>query len=189
MQPVVAATEGAVLNRQAGTTHEAFDTAFEAGVRLAGAAEVVPTNDRRGRGVGARDRQRVGDRPPNRIALCEIDQIAQDRGRGRQRAGAFAEQAEIARRGTAQIDGVVFLFHRSQQVPRRQQQRLDRHVERAVDARRAGNQSDAVAHRFGEVAVGRIDLADAADQKAIGMNPDSKRPIGENRQLGGGVEA
>ena len=104
-------------------------------VRLAGDAQVVPARRRRRGAAGRTQRQRVRHRPAHGVVLREINQVAEHRGGGRQRAGAFAEQAEVARRRAAQVDRVVLLFDRGQQVPRRQQQRLDRQVERA--ARRA----------------------------------------------------
>ena len=74
-------------------------------------------------------------------------------------------------------------------MPRRQQQRLDRHVERAVEANGAGNLTNPEAHRLGEVAISRIDLTNAAHQESVGPHPGPKRAIGEDRQLRGGVEA
>ena len=72
-------------------------------------------------------------------------------------------------------------------MPRRQQQRLDRHVERAVDANRARDLADAEAHRLGQIAIRRIDFANAAHQEAVRAHPRAKRAVGEDRQLRRGV--
>ena len=73
-------------------------------------------------------------------------------------------------------------------MPRRQQQRLDGHVERAVNARGARDEPDAAAHRLGQVAVGGLDLTDAAHAEPVGTHPRAKRAVGQDRQLGGRVE-
>ena len=185
----VIAARGAVLDDEPEPAHQPLELALEARVRLAGDAQVMAARRRRDRRSVARDRQRMRHRPANRIVLRQIDQIAEHRGRGRQRSRALAEQAQVARRHAPQVDGVVFLFDRREQVPRRQQQRLDRHVERAVDAHRARDLADAEAHRLGEIAIGGIDVANAAHQEAVGPHPRAERAIGEDRQLRRGVEA
>ena len=50
-------------------------------------------------------------------------------------------------------------------------------------------QADATAHRLGEIAVGRAQLADAAHQEAVGPHPGAEGAVGEDRELGGGVGA
>ena len=171
----VIAARRAVLDDEAEAAHQALELALEARVRLPGDAQVVTPRRRRDRRAVARHRQRVRHRPANRIVLRQIDQIAEHRGRRRQRARALAEQAQVTRRHAAQVDGVVFLFDRRQQVPRRQQQRLDGHVERAVDAHRARDLPDAEAHRLGEIAVGGIDVANAAHQEIRRAAPTRRR--------------
>jgi hypothetical protein len=69
-----------------------------------------------------------------------------------------------------------------------QQHRLDRHVEGVAHPRRSRNLADAAAHRLGQVTIRRRELADAAHPEAVGPHPGAKGAVGEDRELGGGVE-
>ena len=58
-----------------------------------------------------------------------------------------------------------------------------------ADARGVRDQADAEAHRLGEIAVGRPQLADAAHRQLVGRDPRAERAVREDRQLRGGVVA
>ncbi len=136
-------------------------------------------------GAGAADERRA----PGLDAARLLDQVADDRRGGRQRAGALAEEHRLAHRVADHVDGVVDAVDAGERVGVGDHGGMHAHVDALGSATPDREKLDGVAHLGGVGDVLGSESADSLGGDLAHHHAAVERDGAQDRDLGGGVEA
>ena len=120
----------------------------------------------------------------------DVDDVGDDSGGRRQRAGALAVEHRLADGVAAHEDGIVDAVDRSQWMRLRQEDRMDAHIDAVLIGILADSQQlDDIAEVLRVLDVVRRDLRDALDAHVIDRHVGVEAERGHNRGLVGRIVA